>query len=152
MKPEESIKSDNESAPKQDADNTELETQNEQAQTLQEPDAHAVAGYEPGLQLDSSDPVVVAFTWALTWAAGKLFVKAGLEKARKFLPGVAILAAIACRVVFDSMAGIDFSTDALLHALAAAGVAVLGHSQFREIVKLIAKNKAEPDESDCCPE
>lgn len=83
---------------------------------------------------DGLDPLVVVLTWGLV-AAVKRLAKKRYPKIRHILPFVAVLLAIGLRAAAETMQGADFSTATLLHGLSAAGLAVLLHSQIREVGK-----------------
>jgi len=93
---------------------------------------------------DAIDPIVVLLAWALTYAAGRYAVPKSLRGA---LPLVAVLGACALRAGGDALLGTPLDLETFLHAVGAAGVAVLGHSQFRELQKAIAK-PIEPDSAE----
>lgn len=85
--------------------------------------------------VDVTDPIVVMTTWGLTWAIGRLLRESEADAARAYLPVVAVALAVVIRSLIDNLSGREINMDTLLRALAAAGVAVLTHSQFREVVK-----------------
>lgn len=80
--------------------------------------------------IDATDPMVVLLAWGLTYICGK-----ASPKTRKVLPIVAVLVAVAVRSAMAAVEGEPLSMDVLMRALGAAGVAVLGHSQMREVAK-----------------
>lgn len=106
--------------------------------------AQAAAFAHP--DVDLSDPIVVVITWLLTWGASKLVKGQGeMDKFRHALPALAVLIALAVRVALDTAQGQTASVETLLRALAAAGVAVLGHSQLRGAQKAL---RGDPDKTD----
>lgn len=104
---------------------------------------------DPATLVDPSDPLVVIITWLLTLLAGKLINLAERPKLRTALPLVLLLVAVASRAAFTASEGVDaFSWDVVLRGLAAAGTAILAHSQLREVLKLLAAPPAEPPAED----
>lgn len=85
--------------------------------------------------MDAQDPFVIVLTWVLVWAVRK-WAKDRLPKVRHMLPFIAVLLAIAVRAAMEASAGLELSWATVGHGLAAAGVAVLTHSQGREIKKV----------------
>jgi hypothetical protein len=85
--------------------------------------------------IDGTDPLVVLLTWALTLVVGKLVKKGKFSKLRHMLPAFAVLGAVAIRAIIEASQGAELTVDTALRALAAGGVAVMGHSQIREIQK-----------------
>lgn len=88
------------------------------------------------LTTDTTDPIVVILAWLITWGIGRALKNAS-PRVRAGMPLLALLAALGLRVAFDAAQGHPLTVDTLLRALAAGGVAVAGHSQFREAVKLL---------------
>lgn len=86
--------------------------------------------------VDATDPLVVGLTWALTWAAGRWAIPA---RYRGALPALAVLLAVAVRAGLDAAQGMPLTPETVARAVAAGGVAVMGHSQVREIQKALAK-------------
>ena len=110
-------------------------------------DPQLLAALTASPAVDATDPLVVALTWALTWGAGRWFSRRQFEQARQALPVIAVLCAVGLRAALDAAAGMPLSMDALLRALAAAGVAVLGHSQVRGVQK-VRRSRRERVETD----
>lgn len=92
--------------------------------------------------LSTTDPLTVAITWALTWGAGKLFDLAEKPKLRRALPMVAVLVALLVRTVIATVEGNPVTLELLGRGLIDGAMAVLGHSQFREVLKVIAPAEA----------
>lgn len=94
------------------------------------------------IPFDSTDPVVALLAWGLTLLVGKLIDLTQRPKLRTALPIMAVLLAVAARSAIAAMDGtlyLDgmFHWDILLRGLAAGAAAVLGHSQMRELLKLV---------------
>ena len=88
-------------------------------------------------QVDESDPLVVFITWLLSLTAGKVIKsQEKLAWLRHFLPVIAFFVAVGTRAALDAVAGQELTKETLFRALAAASVAVLAHSQGRELQKL----------------
>lgn len=94
---------------------------------------------------DVSDPLIVIITWGLTVLLSKLPEGSSFEaRIRNFIPAIAVLLAVAVRSGIDAANGEPFTVGTLLRALAAGAVAVLTHSQFREVVKILAPEESPP--------
>lgn len=91
--------------------------------------------------VDATDPIVVAITWALTYALGRW--APGLNgKLRPVLPVVALLLAVGLRAGMDTAQGQAPATTGewlamLARGVAAGGAVVLAHSQVREVQKAV---------------
>ena len=88
---------------------------------------------------DSTDPTVVLLTWVLTWLVGKIVSGPKLKQIRHALPVVAVLLAIGLRAGIEASQGDELGLSTVFRGLAAGAAAVLGHSQLRELHKLLAK-------------
>lgn len=97
--------------------------------------------------VDASDPLVVVVSWVLTLVAGKLLNTTERRKFRKALPALAFLFAVAIRAGVDVAQGHPLDLQTLLRALAAGGIAVAGHSQFREVAKMLEAPPLDPPSS-----
>jgi len=98
----------------------------------------------PG-QLDGSDTLVGLFAWIFTSITAKLVKdKAGLDKIRHFLPLISLASAVAFRAGIEAMQGREITAETLTHALIVGGVAVVSHSQIREVIKVTTKAPAPP--------
>lgn len=87
---------------------------------------------------DVGDPIVVIIAIALTEALKRLLPAAMLGKLKPYLPALVVLTALAGRVIYDALATADGVTwETAFRALAAAGVAVLSHAQFRSVLKAV---------------
>ena len=94
-------------------------------------------------EVDATDPLVVVLTWFLTEAASQWVKgKKRTEALRHILPALAVLIAIALRAAVTVTQGQALSVDVFLRALAAAGVAVLSHSQLREGQKVVQARRS----------
>jgi len=111
----------------------------------EEPGVEVLYVATPQKTIDGTDPLVVVLTWALTFGVGKVFKGANLNKARHLLPMVAVLGAVALQAVIQASEGGALSLQSLGTALGAAGVAVLGHSQFSELKKAMSKDAGDED-------
>ncbi len=89
---------------------------------------------ETDITFDLTDPIAAVAAWALTQLAGR-YMPAD-SKWRAALPAVAILTAIAARAIADVALGHPLTVELLLRSFAAGAVAVFGHSQFREFMKV----------------
>ncbi len=81
--------------------------------------------------------------WVLTWCIGR-YMPAGKvrEKARHFLPEVALVLSVFLAGMWNHLQGSGALTlDTVQMALVAGGVAIGGHSAAREKVKLLAKSR-----------
>jgi len=85
--------------------------------------------------MDATDPLVAAVAWALTAAARRI---PWLERHRAVLPTVAVLAAVAVRAGVGAVQGEALTLDAVGRGVVAGALAVLAHSQARELAKLRA--------------
>lgn len=96
--------------------------------------------------VEVQDAGVVVLTWLMTYGAGKLFAKLDMSHMRKALPAVAVVFAVGLSAGFESLSGNALNFSSVVTALGAAGVAVLGHSQVREIFKAMEKGSLQPEE------
>jgi len=87
------------------------------------------------LGLDGADPLVAIVAWGLTEACSRLLSAAEARRARRFLPAVAVAIAVALRAAYEAVQGEPMTVDVLLRGAGAAGIAVLTHSQLRELRK-----------------
>lgn len=90
--------------------------------------------------VDATDPAVMLLAWLLTALVKRAepwLEKLGLAPAflRASLPAIAVLMAVAIRASIVAVQGEPFSWDVLLRALAAGAMAVMVHSQVREVKK-----------------
>ena len=92
--------------------------------------------------VDGTDPLVVALTWGLTQVAAKFLSTEDRARFRSALPSIAVIIAVGSRAAIDTASGETLTTESLLRALAAAGVAVLAHSQGREVSKARSRRAA----------
>ena len=95
--------------------------------------------------LDGADFGIVAITWALVWVIKKV-TKDKFDKIRSFLPLVAVAVAIGTTAAMEASTGTEFSMATVMTGLVAAGVAVLGHSQGRELLKMLAGGGEDEEE------
>ena len=94
--------------------------------------------------VDATDPVVVLIAWILTQIASHaLKGDERVERYRSLLPALAVVIAVGARAALDAASGEALTVESVLRALAAAGVAVLAHSQGREIMKQIEAMRAQ---------
>ena len=100
----------------------------------------AVASVPVQVQVDATDPLVAVLAWAISAALSR-YLGRRARRYRHAVPTVAVLVAVALRAAYAQ--GMDQPIDLalLLRAVAAGAAAVLGHSQFREIGKLTAKDR-----------
>jgi hypothetical protein len=87
----------------------------------------------------------------MTSASAKVFARSKFQKARHLLPVVALLSAVALQAVIENFYGTGFNIESVGKALGAGGLAVLGHSQFREFKKAVAKISEEAPAQDSDP-
>lgn len=96
----------------------------------------------------TTDPLVALAAWLITWALGYLLRELNLRPkvTRKFLPLVAGVAAVALRAGIDvvTVDGLTWST--LGQGIVAGCVAVAGHSQGRELLKLLLERASASEE------
>lgn len=98
------------------------------------------------LTVDATDPLVALLAWLLT----SLVAKVGGKRTRQvkhLLPAVAVLSAVALRAGVSAVEDAPVSVDTALRAVAAGGVAVLTHSQAREIQKMRAPRGGSADKT-----
>jgi len=88
------------------------------------------------ISVDMTDPTVAALAWALTTGAGKIFNLTNKPHLRATLPVVAVLLAVGVRSGADLVSGGTFDFATLVRGVAAGAVAVVTHSQFRELFKM----------------
>lgn len=94
--------------------------------------------------IDNTDPAVAFLAWALTWIVGWIFSKfSALNKFRHALPTIAVLMATALWTGITVTEGGEFSFALVTRALGAGAVAVAGHSQFKELQKVLLKPMVE---------
>ena len=80
--------------------------------------------------------------WVLTWCIGRYMPGKAREKARHFLPEVALVLSVFLAGMWNHLQGSGALTlDTVQMALVAGGVAIGGHSAAREKVKLLAKSR-----------
>lgn len=94
-------------------------------------------------EVDATDPAVMVIAWGLTYAVGRWCPPDFETRVRPILPVVALLAACGARAAIDATQGEPLTLEALLRAVAAAGVAVMGHSQVREVHKAVKRRGGE---------
>lgn len=86
---------------------------------------------------DGSDPLVALLAWGLAWLVHRYAPKAWSRWVRRLTPTVAVLLAVFLRAAWAVSQDEPFTVQVLLRAVAAGAVAVLGHSQIREVVKAV---------------
>ena len=128
-----------ESEPQEAPDEVKQEDSTEESAEVVELQEEPSEAFEIGAE----DPLVVILTWAFTFAAGKGFVRVNMEKFRKFLPAVAICSAVGIKAGFNALEGSAMTVEDFGAALGIAGLAVLGHSQLRELSKAFEEAKKE---------
>ena len=85
--------------------------------------------------MDGSDPVVTVLAWGVV-ALLRRYAPASWEPfLRRATPGLVVLAAVFLRALIAVALSEPFTLASVLRALAAGGVAVLGHSQLRALLK-----------------
>jgi len=109
------------------------------------------------IPLDVTDPIVVLLTWALTSVVGYFVNLVDKPKLRIALPMVAVLLATgsqAALAAFDGTLVIDdaFQWSVAMEGLAAGAMAVFGHSQMRELLKLVQPAQPPPAEPAPAPQ
>lgn len=95
------------------------------------------------MQSTTANPtLVILLTWFLTWLVGKFFTSKQ-SKMRSALPAVAFLLAFGLEIGYHAInsAGSSLSWALVGRALGEAGAAVIAHSQFREVVKMLSDDK-----------
>lgn len=97
------------------------------------------------LLLDSTDPTVAGVTWVLTFLLSTYIEGEKYANLRKALPVIAVLIAVFLRVVFALTMGNPLDWMLLARAFGSGAVAVLTHSQFREMVKLLVGSTVKPE-------
>lgn len=90
--------------------------------------------------VDASDPIAAIVGWLLA-SALRRYLGDRASAYRSLIPIVSILIAVALRAGYGAALGESFTTATMLRAVAAGAVAVAGHSQFREAVKLSTERK-----------
>lgn len=85
--------------------------------------------------IDETDPLVAALAWAITSVVSSFLKGERHAKMRRALPTVALVMAVGVRAAIDAFEGEPVSSETFVRALGAAGVAVLAHSQVREVSK-----------------
>lgn len=85
--------------------------------------------------IDETDPIVAAMAWAITSVVSGFLPKDKHADLRRALPTIALISAIGVRAAIDALDGEPVNGETVLRALGAAGVAVLAHSQAREVSK-----------------
>lgn len=102
----------------------------------------------PTVPMDPSDPIVALFALLVTELLKRLLKPATLERVSPTIPAVVVLIAMGLRVAYDAAVtpeGITWAS--VLRGIAAAGVAVLTHSQFRSVAKAIAAAPEPPKDA-----
>lgn len=98
-------------------------------------------------EVDLTDPLVVVLTWGLTEIAARWIKGRGkaesLARLRHVIPTISLLIAVGIRAALAQIQGQAVDFDLMCRALAAAGVAVLTHSQVREGQKYRESNPEE---------
>jgi uncharacterized protein YjbJ (UPF0337 family) len=102
--------------------------------------AAAKAATEAGVPVDVTDPSVVLLAWFIVQAVRKVAGEKA-EQIRFLLPVITVVAAVAVRALADVMQGHPLDQSTLFRAVAAAGITVLAHSQYREVQKVRAVRK-----------
>ncbi len=85
---------------------------------------------------DLTDPIAAVNAWLLTALLRHLAPEAWGRWLRPLTPILAVLLAVFVRTVFSAVSGEPLTVELLLRALAAGAIAVVAHSQFRELVKV----------------
>lgn len=93
--------------------------------------------------VDGTDPLVMALAWLITFGLHAVAKKYGaknrvVRRMQHLMPVFAVVAAAGLRAAYGVAAGEPLTASTVLRAVAAGGVAVLGHSQGREILKWAA--------------
>jgi len=86
--------------------------------------------------MDAADPLVAVIAWALT-ALLRRWTPDGWGWLRKATPAIAMLVAVFVRTIWGILeSGEVVTADLVLHGVTAGALAVWGHSQFREVLKV----------------
>lgn len=86
---------------------------------------------------DGTDPLIALLSWGLVATIRRYAPKTWVTTLRRVAPVLAVLLAVFLRVTVDQLMGQPLTWDVALRALAAGAVAVLGHSQLRELAKAL---------------
>jgi len=98
---------------------------------------------EIAAEIDETDPLVSIICWVLTSVVAKATKKnESFSKIRHWLPAISLVIAIVCRSLVDAFEQEPLTTSTFVRALGSAAVAVLAHSQFREVQKLNSKSES----------
>lgn len=87
--------------------------------------------------VDASDPLVAVLAWVIA-AGAKRALGSRARRYRHAIPSLAVVVAVLLRTAYASLLGQPLDVAVVLRAVAAGAVAVFGHAQFRELVKLAA--------------
>lgn len=101
----------------------------------------------PTIPIDPSDPLVAFFALGLMEALKRVLKPAALARIGPIIPVIVVILALAMRVGYDASGG-QLAWSSVLRGLAAAGVAVMTHTQFRSVAKAVVEAKAANDVQD----
>jgi len=98
--------------------------------------------------IDPSDPIVALSALVLAEALKRMLKPAALKRIGPVIPVIVVVLAMALRVGYDAMLteGGALTWATVLRGLAAAGVAILTHTQFRSVVKALMGEPKPPAE------
>ncbi len=88
---------------------------------------------------DPADPIIVLVSIGLGQILKRVLPARVNHVIKPYLPVIILLLAVGGRVLYDFLSSGEITVNTALRALAAAGVAVLTHSQFRSIAKVVLK-------------
>lgn len=101
---------------------------------------------------DVGDPIVVFVSIALGELLKRTLPAQALAFIKPVLPAIIVLLAVFARVVYDMLAtGEGITVETAFRALAAGGVAIMTHTQFRSLVKAV-KARDNADGSEATPD
>ena len=95
------------------------------------------------IPFDPSDPTIALGALVLAEALKRL-APSLFERLSPVMPLIVVLLAVAIRALVDAVSAEGLTVTSFLRGLAAAGVAVLTHAQFRSVVKALTKEPGEP--------
>lgn len=90
----------------------------------------------------TTEPAVAVATWLLLSVARSLLPNAD-AMLRRVAPMIAVLLAVGLQAGLAAASGGEVTFGTVLRGIVAGALAVLGHSQFREIVKAVQEKKSQ---------
>jgi hypothetical protein len=111
-------------------------------------DPSLAAGAIANPDVDGTDPIVVGLTWLTTWMMMRYLPDGERsDTIRRAIPVLCVLFAVGWRAALDTfIVGADVDLATVLRGVAAGAAAVAGHSQIRELQKVVEARREAVDD------